>query len=1072
MHNIDTKSAIISKNYRFSFVQSFSRFSTGTSLLNATILLILALVLLSSCATKMSLNEAKEVTISMSGKSFTPPPRHVDDILAILDQPSRCDLTEIEKLKKPALAMPPDKSSNRDLANFFLRKGNAALTLGHFRQALENTRTAFQYAEKANIYDFYMIRTLAIQETWFGNSERAIELFKLNIRNRPEMAANYRELADLYVSMGDTESALKVGKKGIALCEEYNMPTSRANPIFIKWREASKAAMEASILEARGKFAEAEQYRRSALDNAILSFPGLAGEYATPSVFTIERHHLAKNLLMQGRTVESEIETRRHLKENIEYFGRDSATTGSSIAFLGKTILAQGRIYDAEKLARAGIRILEDSGTSPDSYLMGAARMVLGDVLTAQYNFEEAIKQFDSAKAGMRNNKYLYEKDLARNPNLMLSLIKNNRFEEAMGLINSAYDLYRKSFGENHYFTAEVLGLRSIIKAETGKREQALKDFSDAIKVLLLKNNSDRGSYIKNQRLKIIAEAYIDLASQIRGSRPEVNARIDGVAEAFKVANALGNYSINSTLGSSSARTVAADRELSDIVRNEQDALKQIQVLQAMLADVLALPPNQQLPGTKEKLRLKLDALSNARIALLDEINKRFPKYSDFTNPPPVMIPQVQAFLNPGEVLIFVYSAQKCTYVWAIPRNGKVMFLIAPIEKNELSRIVSYLRKALAPELETFGDIPKFKLDTAYDLYNKLLKPIEVTFKDATDLLVVSHGPLGQLPFSVLPTVPFSLSTENNVLFDNYRQVPWLIRKASITRLPSVYSLVTLRTLPEGDPYRKVFAGFGDPLFNLEQLAQLEREKNEPAETFMSRGQRIHIRGIRITEKGDLDSKNISSVQLGHLNRLPDTAEELKGIAGALDADPALDVFLGKQASERQVKTMNLSDRRVIAFASHALVKGDLDGLEEPAIALSASEVTGDNEDGLLTMGEILKLRLNADWVVLSACNTGAADGTGADAVSGLGQAFFYAGTRALLVSMWPVETTSAKKLTTGLFRYQKDDRTLSRAGALQKSMLELIDNQVLKDKDTGKLVASYAHPLFWAPFIIVGDGR
>jgi CHAT domain-containing protein len=108
---------------------------------------------------------------------------------------------------------------------------------------------------------------------------------------------------------------------------------------------------------------------------------------------------------------------------------------------------------------------------------------------------------------------------------------------------------------------------------------------------------------------------------------------------------------------------------------------------------------------------------------------------------------------------------------------------------------------------------------------------------------------------------------------------------------------------------------------------------------------------------------------------------------------------------------------------------------------------------------------------VLSACNTGAAYGEGAEAVSGLGRAFFYAGTRAMLLSMWPVETTSARKLTTGIFHYQREDRTLSRAKALQKSILELIDNQVLKDATTGKIVASYAHPFFWAPFIIVGDG-
>ena len=121
-------------------------------------------------------------------------------------------------------------------------------------------------------------------------------------------------------------------------------------------------------------------------------------------------------------------------------------------------------------------------------------------------------------------------------------------------------------------------------------------------------------------------------------------------------------------------------------------------------------------------------------------------------------------------------------------------------------------------------------------------------------------------------------------------------------------------------------------------------------------------------------------------------------------------------------------------------------------------------------MGEIMKLRMNADWVVLSACNTGAADGAGAEAVSGLGRAFFYAGTRAILVSMWPVETTSARKLTTSLFRFQKEDATLSRSGALRKSILGLIDGESLKDHATGKIIASYAHPFFWAPFIVVGD--
>ena len=123
-------------------------------------------------------------------------------------------------------------------------------------------------------------------------------------------------------------------------------------------------------------------------------------------------------------------------------------------------------------------------------------------------------------------------------------------------------------------------------------------------------------------------------------------------------------------------------------------------------------------------------------------------------------------------------------------------------------------------------------------------------------------------------------------------------------------------------------------------------------------------------------------------------------------------------------------------------------------------------------MIEVLKLKLNAEWVVLSACNTGAGNGAGSEAVSGLGRAFIYAGSRSLLVSMWPVETTSARQLTTGLFHYQKAHTLESRARALQNVILELIDNKGLKDPSSGKILCSYAHPIFWAPFILTGDGR
>ena len=217
------------------------------------------------------------------------------------------------------------------------------------------------------------------------------------------------------------------------------------------------------------------------------------------------------------------------------------------------------------------------------------------------------------------------------------------------------------------------------------------------------------------------------------------------------------------------------------------------------------------------------------------------------------------------------------------------------------------------------------------------------------------------------------------------------------------------------------------------------------------------------------NTKNLTSTELAHLPRLPDTADEVFGIATAMNVDVTKSVFVGRRASEDLVKSMDLSKTSVLTFATHGLVPGDLNGLSQPALALSSPSVTGGAEDGLLKMGEILGLKLNADWVVLSACNTGSGEGEGAEAVSGLGRAFFYAGTRAILVSNWPVETTSAKALTTGLFRRQAVEPALRRGEALRQTMLSLIDHDGYRD-EFGSIVYSYAHPIFWAPFSLIGD--
>jgi CHAT domain-containing protein len=1039
----------------------------------ATFLLVLFLSLLPACVEKkMSLKDAKQVTVSMSEKSFVPPPRRIDDILAILDQPGQFAPEITAKIKAKADASPPDTNNPATLAQFYGERGKNAREMGRFKQELEDLRTALRHAEDeagqkrlalGNKDYARILQDLGVAEVLFGNLSRGVELLERSLKEWP-WSARYYLLAWSYFATGDFTEGEKITNAGITFCNKKisnpRMPQKWKNRLSIDLDR-----LKANLLETKGQFREAEPYRRSVVEKMYKS---MMEEY--PRVYIGHRVYLAKNLARQGRLMESELEIREALKQSIAHGGKDSTLTGGIIEHLGFILLLQGRLEDAEKLARAGNRILEASGLSRDSNAMGKAMMLLGMVSVGKLDFVEAMRQFDNARQGMQENQYYFENRMARNPNVILSLLKTGRIEEAMRYISLSYRKSTEYLGKNHYRTAQILGLRGMANAMMGKEAQAIKDFSESVPILLKKKSGDV-VYLTNLRFKIIVESYLDLLTRIYNDKQEKEYGINASAESFKLVEALIGSSVQGALGASGARAAAVDPKLADLVRKEQDTLKQVNALQATLSNAVAAPSDQQNPNAVKDLKATITTLSQARTALLDEIQRRFPKYSDFTDPKPADFSVIQKHLKSREALIVIYPAQASTYVWSIPQTGKILFNVVLIGKKDLQLTVSHLRRALDPGPGTFGDIPDFDLAQAHNLYTKLLKPVEGGWKNAKDLIIVAPGPLGPLPFSVLTTAPINLGSEKGELFANYRKIPWLIRKASITRQPSVSSFVTLRALPEGNPGRKALVGFGDPIYNPAQLTRQETQKGEQTTKLASRGGQLHVRGIRVSEKGDLDSAQISSLKLEHLNRLPDTAEEIKSIARAIGADPDRDIFLGRRASEQTVKTMDLSDRQVIVFASHALVPGDLDGLDQPALALSAPSVTGGIDDGLLTMGEVLKLKLNADWVVLSACNTGAADGAGAEAVSGLGRAFFYAGTRAMLVSMWPVETTSAKKLTTEIFRYQTEDKTLSRARAHQKSMLKLIDDPGLKDNSTGKIVASYAHPFFWAPFVIVGEG-
>jgi CHAT domain-containing protein len=198
---------------------------------------------------------------------------------------------------------------------------------------------------------------------------------------------------------------------------------------------------------------------------------------------------------------------------------------------------------------------------------------------------------------------------------------------------------------------------------------------------------------------------------------------------------------------------------------------------------------------------------------------------------------------------------------------------------------------------------------------------------------------------------------------------------------------------------------------------------------------------------------------------LPETADELCDVAHDLDVDPKTHLYIGSMATETKIKQLSedgaLAKYKIVHFATHGAVAGQVSRASEPGLLLTPPEQASETDDGYLNASEIAALKLDADWVILSACNTAAGEATGAEALSGLARAFFYAGARSLLVSHWEVNSDATVKLITKAVAELKANPKIGRAEALRRSMLSMITAG--KDYE--------GHPAFWAPFVLVGEG-
>ena len=1044
------------------------------------------LLFLAACQTgtmgppSVSLEEAKKLTASFEQPTFTPPPRTTEDVLATLERlqgkqtggDSEARTKRMEEARLVADGLPPANASDAEMVKFLWKRARAARDIGRNQMQIADLEEILRLVQASGGSSLgghterEILFALRHAEDNGGNALKATEYLRAGISKLPSNNYTSRMSQNAFLvfyelNLGNREGALRAQREYRAAETAYQ--NQFPGPFLIPKAFMRRAdARIARHIDANN--VAAERLYREAL--TFLDRANVANKRNDAIQKMYFRIDLIALLLSQGRLSEAEVLAREAITIAFDGFGRDSVYTANALSRLTDVLLLSGRTDEAEALSRKIIEIVERTNQRPESSTLARARRRLAQTLMTRKKWTEAVAIFDRIEEDMKPASHLFEHWYRGSADWAWALMRAGRAEQALANV-TAHVQRRKGAEPNT--TQQVL--LAAAHAALGQDGAAFTGFQSVMPKYLAIDKSTYNAY-SMANFRAVLETYMDVLSNASGTPLADGAGIDAVSEAYRMAGTARNPKVEAALAATASRAVlnatSGDPELAGLARKEQDVRHQIDALEGSLSNTLSTEFGAENPAAVEELRSRIDMLKGAHVTLLEEVRSRFPAYADLINPKPENLEQTRAVLRPGEALIATYVADNRTYVWAVPHSGDVAFAAVDLGREDLADTVALVRSSLEPNAATLGDIPEFDMEAAHGLYRKLLEPVKAGWKDAESLLVVAHGPLGYLPLSLLPTEPVKPAPEKGALFSNYRDVPWLVRDHAVTMLPSVASLRTLRTLPPGDVGRKAYSGFGDPWFSREQANQAA---NQAIQVSASTEGALATRGLPVHLRAAPDTTRFNSADLARLPRLPDTADEIRGTAVALNADLTEDVFLGARANEHMVKTVDLSGYKVLAFATHGLVPGDLDGLTQPALALSAPEVAGVEGDGLLTMGEILGLKLNADWVVLSACNTASGEGVGAEAVSGLGRAFFHAGTRALLVSNWPVETTSAKALTTDLFRRQAADPSLTRAEALRQTMLGLIDGPGYVDAKTGKAVFSYAHPIFWAPFTLIGDG-
>jgi CHAT domain-containing protein/tetratricopeptide (TPR) repeat protein len=799
------------------------------------------------------------------------------------------------------------------------------------------------------------------------------------------------------------------------------------------------------LLRKQGYLAESRRILQ-ALEPIVRNYP-IEGATSTGRVL----NNLGTTLLMQGYYEQAEATLRRSLA-----FAETTRDTTPTLTNIAKALEVQGKLLEAEQMHR---EILEMRRAAAISSKLDVAATLnnLGAVLTAQGRALEG-EPFIREGIGIR------ESELDGNhlnigyslENLVRNLVEQSKFQEARDFADRLLHLRQSALGRSHSETFEAHRWLAEVLSGLGESEQAMKSARAALESALFLSaretvGLDDDAATAGRRASSDA-AFTLVATAWRASKHSRTYKINEASpltrEAFLATQRISKSSTSEAIFSASARNASNVKGSNSLVQQfELELTRKVQLDSALAKSAAKGIALQHLQDKLAQLEKKHAVTSSA-------LRKKVPSYFDLIRPEPISLEVISTFLKQDEVLFVITPGidRRRGYVWVVTQ-AEVGWDEIKMPADELHAAINDFRQILdpgnvGPEILERSARPVWSV--GHEIYKAIFSSPQIIelAKSKPRWILAPQGVLMSLPFNALMTSAPDSNLSSQPSAAKLRSMDWLGLEKSLSLLPSAASIRVLRSPTLRQHANQPFFGLGDPYFPDSKIGRL-----------------LEVRSRRGVSVSDLET-------LRQLDPLPGTRIEIKRLANLLGA-PRSAYLLGAEANERtlwrRIAAGKLQNAKVLAFATHGLIGGELfESIPEPALVLSPPPTASANHDGLLTASEVRRMKIRAEWVLLSACNTAAGSRQGAEGLTGIARSFLFAGARSLLISHWRLMDTVAPRISGRVIELTQQaapTRMLSRASALQQAMKELMLDS---SRDDDELV-TFAHPSAWAAFAFVG---